>query len=661
MSTYYIDGTKLSNIANAIRNMRQETGGLTPDQMVTKISNSRMGVPVDAKAHDIDHWVRPEGYPDLDALYETIGSNESCLYFTYDLTKTPGYGWIGLCAQLSGGSFYVERGHIEDGAFVSDWSSSAITSAGYFRQDLDSANGNVQLWRLSTDKNILKFGFVPNTSTDADNFMNNVQPCVERCGKMPYATNLASAISTSSTALCFGTSWLERDNVLVGTNSVVLTLSGMYYLCSSLVETSCTEWDTSNWAVYSIGSMFSGCHYLQNLDLSGWDTSNWAVTAMYGVWEACFSLKTLDVSTWDTSNWAVTNFSSSWNSCYSLRELDLSSWDVSAWRPTTLINTWANCFSLRKLDVSTWDTSDWTINNLSGTWTYCTALEKLDIGNWDTSSWTVTTLANTWSYCLSLRELDLSKWTTSSWAVTSMSSTWYSCESLTSLNISTWNTSNWAVNTLASTWNLCCSLKELDINNWVTTNWVVTTLSGTWASCHALNVLKIGNLNTSNWVVSSLQQAWYRCYSLKKLVLNSWDTSNWPVTNMYATFGLMSAAEEIDISSWSLTKFALTDTRLLYDGTQARILKLPAGLHGSVANAKYTSNIASFIYFSGIALDIDMNYSGATKLTHDSLVSIIDRLPTVGSTKTLTIGQTNKLKLTAAEIAVATQKGWTVA
>lgn len=50
-------------------------------------------------------------------------------------------------------------------------------------------------------------------------------------------------------------------------------------------------------------------------------------------------------------------------------------------------------------------------------------------------------------------------------------------------------------------------------------------------------------------------------------------------------------------------------------------------------------------------------------LTHDSLMSIINALKTFtdGTTKTVTLGATNIAKLTDAEKAVATQKGWTLA
>lgn len=58
------------------------------------------------------------------------------------------------------------------------------------------------------------------------------------------------------------------------------------------------------------------------------------------------------------------------------------------------------------------------------------------------------------------------------------------------------------------------------------------------------------------------------------------------------------------------------------------------------------------------------NVSQSTKLTHDSLMSIINALKNyagTGTTKTLTLGTTNLAKLTDAEKAIATQRGWTLA
>lgn len=58
------------------------------------------------------------------------------------------------------------------------------------------------------------------------------------------------------------------------------------------------------------------------------------------------------------------------------------------------------------------------------------------------------------------------------------------------------------------------------------------------------------------------------------------------------------------------------------------------------------------------------NVSWSTKLTHDSLMSIINALQdktSVGGTWTVTLGTDNLAKLTDAEKAIATQKGWTLA
>ena len=54
------------------------------------------------------------------------------------------------------------------------------------------------------------------------------------------------------------------------------------------------------------------------------------------------------------------------------------------------------------------------------------------------------------------------------------------------------------------------------------------------------------------------------------------------------------------------------------------------------------------------------NISDCTRLTHDSLINLINALYTTNVTRTCTIGTTNRNKLTAEEIAIATAKGWTL-
>ena len=69
------------------------------------------------------------------------------------------------------------------------------------------------------------------------------------------------------------------------------------------------------------------------------------------------------------------------------------------------------------------------------------------------------------------------------------------------------------------------------------------------------------------------------------------------------------------------------------------------------------------ITFEGI-IGNNISFSASTKLTHDSLMNVIEHLKDLTGTdltRTLTLGDTNLAKLTDSEKAIATQKGWTLA
>jgi hypothetical protein len=65
--------------------------------------------------------------------------------------------------------------------------------------------------------------------------------------------------------------------------------------------------------------------------------------------------------------------------------------------------------------------------------------------------------------------------------------------------------------------------------------------------------------------------------------------------------------------------------------------------------------------FDGANIAVNHGYNECLKLTHQSLLNILNTLPTVTASRTITLGPTNILKLTDEEIAIATAKGWTVA
>ena len=60
-------------------------------------------------------------------------------------------------------------------------------------------------------------------------------------------------------------------------------------------------------------------------------------------------------------------------------------------------------------------------------------------------------------------------------------------------------------------------------------------------------------------------------------------------------------------------------------------------------------------------LNVSCRGSYCYPLSRQSLLTLIAKLPTITTTRTLTLQQSNRLKLTPEEIAIATQKGWTVA
>ena len=293
---YTINGSTMTDIASAVRAMRHEKQLMTPAQIEAKIRASRLGIPITVSTHinpATGQWERPIDWPDIDALSAQIVGDQDCLYLTYDLRKTPGYGWIGLYAKTADSSAWTaERGHIENGAFVAD---DAIQTASndYLREPLDSENGNVQLWRVTSTGHITQIGFATNTDTNAQNYQNNMQPCVQRAGTLPWCASWFGTVSASYTHICGGTMWLERDALVPGKLATVTSVSNCWLNCYSLQSLDVSGWDTSGWAVTSLNNCWSSCYSLQSLDLSEWDTSGWAVTDTRNIFAGCIALKTL--------------------------------------------------------------------------------------------------------------------------------------------------------------------------------------------------------------------------------------------------------------------------------------------------------------------------------------------------------------------------------
>lgn len=190
----------------------------------------------------------------------------------------------------------------------------------------------------------------------------------------------------------------------------------------------------------------------------------------------------------------------------------------------------------------------------------------------------------------------------------------------------------------------CYVLKELDLTNMNTSN--VTTMYSMFDSCRDLTVIKgLGDFDVSN--VTTMYNMFSGCDSLTRLDLSKWNPKN--LTNMYQCFWDMANLSYLDISSWDLSNIT----------------------NGSNFIGGYStmSNLTDVKFGKNWKLNLTANmFNRCPNLTVESLLSIIDGLyDFVGNDETPTssqgtcqFGTTNLNKLTADQIAVATNKGWTL-
>ena len=594
------DSQYYSDIANAIRAKRTDLPSNTtfsPSQMADAIS----GISGSGGSSPIPstpyHWVRPSEWPDLDSVYN---DEKNTIWMTVDATGRFEYPVVKFSVSMpsSADVATIQFGTIENGVFNVTGTETRLRNAD-FSHEWTPSPGFYPVIKV-TANSITNISFSTSITTEA--------------GTKEPSSHIIEWIGHADYVITKTPPYVVHEAIGADLVASSTTLSSRWYNCYSLVSLDLSGWDTEDWNITTLYYTWRNCYSLRELNLSGWDTTNWAVTSLESTWENCYSLMELDVSGWNTTNWEVTNLTNTWNYC-GVESLDLSGWDTSNWAVTTLRYTWGNCHSLRELDISGWDTENWEVESLYYTWSNCSALRELDISGWNTENWIVTALTGTWTNCSLLRELDISGWDTENWEVESLYYTWSGCRLLTSLDISGWDTKKWAVTNLGSTWSGCRLFTSLDLSGWDTSNWAVTSLSSTWGSCYSLTSLDLSGWDTENWEVDTLSSTWSGCASLVSLDLSGWDTTGWEASSVSAIFNN------------------------LY----------------SIINLQLPQNFFSFYTGTSSIAIVNSNL-----LTRASILSIFNSLPTISGSKTIQIGSTNKNKMTAEEIAIATNKGWTV-
>ena len=204
-------------------------------------------------------------------------------------------------------------------------------------------------------------------------------------------------------------------------------------------------------------------------------------------------------------------------------------------------------------------------------------------------------------------------------SVTDMSNMFQACKSLASIPLL--DTSKVQVmNMMFIGCSSLASIPQLDTHS-------VTNMSMMFNSCKSLTTIPL--LDTSK--VGNMRNMFIGCENLASIP--QLNTSN--VTNMSRMFSdclTLTSVPQLDASNVTNTDSMLYQCIALTD-------------FGGLTNLK-----------------VDLDLSTCSKLTHDSLMNVINEAADVTSSpKTLTLGATNLAKLTDEEKAIATNKGWVLA
>lgn len=241
-----------------------------------------------------------------------------------------------------------------------------------------------------------------------------------------------------------------------------------------------------------------------------------------------------------------------------------------------------------------------------------------------------TSFSYVFSDCYSLQSIPLLDTSNA----TEFSSTFYDCYSLTTIPLIDTSSST----DFSSMFSHCYSLITIPLID--TSNG--TDFSSMFNACYSLKT--IPHLDTSEGI--NLSAMFQNCYSLK--TIPQLDTSN--AANLSFMFNKcysLMHVPELDASS------NLNFINIFNDCESLLTM-------GGLLNAGQAYLTTESTYRNAYTIDL----STCTKLTHDSLMNVINKLYDIATkgvaSQKLVLGSTNLAKLTAQEIAIATNKGWAV-
>lgn len=253
------------------------------------------------------------------------------------------------------------------------------------------------------------------------------------------------------------------------------------------------------------------------------------------------------------------------------------------------------------------------ITSMANMFKDCQKLTILDLSNFNTSN--VTSMSLMFYDCYKLSNLDLSNFDTSK--VTRFDYMFYKCYALPSLDLSSFDTSN--ATRMDEMFDYCQNLTNLNLSNFVTSK--VTNFNHMFNNCERLQTLTFDNIDTSN--ATNISSMFYNC-------------------RMILTIPTLNGSKATFLSSLFYNCFNLTNFNGIINLGQA---------YSITQNANYYN----------YTLDISSSYRN---LTHESLVNIINNLYDIKTKgvkpQKLVLGSSNISKLSAEELQICTNKGWSI-
>jgi surface protein len=229
--------------------------------------------------------------------------------------------------------------------------------------------------------------------------------------------------------------------------------------------------------------------------------------------------------------------------------------------------------------------------------------------------------------CINLTSLNLSGFDTKN--VTNMGSMFSGCNKLTSLDVSGFDTSK--VDNMSYMFNGCNNLTSLDLSGFDTSK--VTDMNSMFAGCSNLEQLK-GNFVLNNVTCTNMFKECFKAPDLSEFKMSGTVKR---VDYMFGSFGFNNTplATSLDLSD-----IALADGCMIPQYTFFRC------------------TVTDIYPFTNINANCHL---GEVNLSQEVILRFINNLVEVTTSPTLTLGATNLAKLTEDQIAIAVNKGWTVA